>query len=35
MNLIGPDVHTLIATVKRNTGIAWVLTHADEYDIEE
>ncbi|KAK6811870.1 hypothetical protein RU639_012313 [Aspergillus parasiticus] len=35
MNFIGPNVHTLIATVKRNTGITWVLTHPDEYDIEE
>lgn len=35
MNFIGPNVHTLIATVKRNTGITWVLTHEDEYDIEE
>lgn len=35
MNFIGPNAHTLIATVKRNQGITWVLTHPDEYDIEE
>ncbi|KAL4945216.1 hypothetical protein BDV06DRAFT_219604 [Aspergillus oleicola] len=35
MNFIGPNAHTLIATVKRNNGITWALTHPDEYDIEE
>ncbi|GFG20486.1 efflux pump antibiotic resistance protein [Aspergillus udagawae] len=32
MNFIEPNAHTLIATVKRNQGITWVLTHPDEYD---
>lgn len=35
MNFIGPNVHTLIATIKRNTGITWALAHEDRYDIEE
>ncbi|ROV97852.1 hypothetical protein VSDG_04893 [Cytospora chrysosperma] len=35
MNFIGPNAHTLIATVKHNTGITWALTHEDKYDIEE
>ncbi|KAI1171109.1 hypothetical protein F4777DRAFT_71132 [Nemania sp. FL0916] len=35
VNFIGPNAHTLIATVKRNQGITWVLTHEDKYDIEE
>ncbi|KAF3762820.1 FAD/NAD(P)-binding domain-containing protein [Cryphonectria parasitica EP155] len=32
---IGPDVHFLFSTIKNGSDCSWVLTHKDEYDIDE
>lgn len=32
---IGPDVHFLFSTIKNGSDCCWVLTHADDADIEE
>jgi hypothetical protein len=32
---IGPDVHAIVATIKRGKEFNWVLTHKDESGIDE